>query len=378
MARRAFHVACEEACDDWAVATGSNPVDLADMLTAWMHGSRPKATLLAIGMSSTKARTLRLLALHATPTAKLARRWHWAGACAAVLIVAGLAVAQPPNDHKQEALQLAPKETTRLAPLDKVRIDVHGTIRDQPISGTFQVDSDGEIVLGPVYGAVKVGRLTRSEAQEAVKRKLQTVLKEPDVALIVDESRREAGIAGEHLVGPDGTITLGVYGSVKVSGLTLADARAAVETKLSDSFVEPKVAVDVSKYNSKVYYLIVNELGYHDHVLRMSTTGNETVMDAISEYQNSVNWTSPIKTITIARPKSASSKRETLEVHWKDVLHGDDTTNYQILPGDRVFIEFEQPGRGGAFGGDAFDPQPKKPPPFDPSVPPTGRTSPKQ
>ena len=76
-------------------------------------------------------------------------------------------------------------------------------------------------------------------------------------------------------------------------------------------------------------------------------------MDAISEYQNSVNFTLPIKSISIARPTSTSSKRETLDVHWKDVLHGDDTTNYQTLPGDRIFIEFggDNGLGGGAFGG---------------------------
>ncbi|HEV3416228.1 MAG TPA: M56 family metallopeptidase, partial [Pirellulales bacterium] len=54
LSRRAFHIACEEACDDLAVATGSNPVDLADTLTAWINGNKPTAGLVTIGMSSTK------------------------------------------------------------------------------------------------------------------------------------------------------------------------------------------------------------------------------------------------------------------------------------------------------------------------------------
>jgi polysaccharide export outer membrane protein len=409
LARRAFHAACEEACDDWAVATGTSPVDLAEILTTWIGNSKRRPTLLAIGMSSTKARTLRLLSLHTTPTAKLARRWRWAGACAAVLLVASLAIAQSQNDKKPDpraangtttsagdnkpapgklvgssgkqtnappyvieppdiltisAVQLVPKESTRVAPLDKVRIEVSGTPPNEPIKGTFQIDSDGDVVLGPIYGAVKISDLTRHDAEEKVKQLLRTVLKEPHVALSIDETRREAGIAGDHLVGPDGKINLGIYGSVFVSGLTVADARAAVEKKLNDAFVDPKVGVDVSKYNSKVYYLITNEPGLGDYVRRMSTTGNETVMDAISEYQNSVNLPGRIKSITIARPSSASSKRETLEVHWKDVLHGDDTTNYQILPGDRIFIEFEEAsgfGGGGASSSAGIgEPQPSK------------------
>ena len=102
LARRAFHTACEEACDDWAVATGSNPVDLAEMLTAWIGNSKPKPTLLAIGMSSTKWRTLRLLSLHRKPTARLGRNWRWAGLPALFLLVGGLAVAQSPYEKKSD------------------------------------------------------------------------------------------------------------------------------------------------------------------------------------------------------------------------------------------------------------------------------------
>jgi polysaccharide export outer membrane protein len=401
--RRAFQGACEEACDDWAVATGSNPVDFADMLTAWICNSNPKPTLLAIGMSSTKARTLRLLSLRGKPKARLGRAWRWAGLPSLLLLVASLAIAQSPNEKKKEPpsttaktiskdadrpandksagssekqansppyiieppdvlvvnpVRLAVKEPTRIAPLDKVRIDVDGTFNKQPISGLFTVDSSGDVVLGPAYGAVRIVGLTRLDAELTVKKELEKLLKEPHVALSIDESRREVGISGKHVVGPDGTINLGIYSSVKVGGLTIAEARAAVEKKLSNSFVEPTVAVDVSQFSSnKPYYLV---LGGNGMVQRRETAGNETILDMMSQS----GLPTGIKSITIARPASASSKRETLNVHWQDVLHGDDTTNYQILPGDRIFIEFKQTtggvggekveGSGGGGGGPAF------------------------
>ena len=67
-----------------------------------------------------------------------------------------------------------------------------------------------------------------SSEVKLVKKKLSDVLRSPEVALVIDESRREAGIAGQHLVGPDGTIHLGVYGTVYVTGMTIEEARAAV------------------------------------------------------------------------------------------------------------------------------------------------------
>src|SRR5262249_18267367 len=85
LARRAFRSACEEACDAWAVAAGTPAVDLAETLTAWVKTKSPRAAL-AIGMSSTKARTLRLLSLREPPRAQLARVWYWTGVSACLLL----------------------------------------------------------------------------------------------------------------------------------------------------------------------------------------------------------------------------------------------------------------------------------------------------
>jgi polysaccharide biosynthesis/export protein len=394
LARRAFHTACEESCDDWAVATGSNPVDLAETLTAWITKSKPLAPLVAIGMSSTKARTLRLLALRGKPVIRLNRAWRWAGIPVALLLIAGFAVAQSPSgEHKKPdhpptpaaaskgdnkppsdktaassdktgakgdrdtlppyvidppdiltitPVQLVPKESTRVAPLDKVRIEVHGTLVDQPITGMFQVDSSGEVVLGPAYGAVKISGLMRLEAQDVVKKKLLELLTQPEVALTIDESRRESGITGKHLVAPDGRINLGIYGTVSVAGLTVTEARAALETKLSESFAEPKVVVDLSAFNSKVFYAVVA-----NQIHRLPITGSETIMDVMSQLSAGPDG---VDSISISRPASATSKARNLEVHWKEVVQGDDTTNYQIVPGDRVFVKFVQ-SEGGGFGG---------------------------
>jgi polysaccharide export outer membrane protein len=415
MARRAFHIACEEACDDWAVATGSNPVDLAETLTAWITNSKPIAPLVAIGMSSTKSRTLRLLALRDKPVIRLNRAWRWAGIPVALLLIAAFAVAQSPSGEQKKPdlpptpatasksddksqigktagssdkssrksdrgtlppyiieppdiltitpVQLVPKEVTRVAPLDKVRIEVHGTLMNQPITGMFQVDSSGEVVLGPAYGAVKISGLTRLEAQDAVKKKLLEVLNPPEVALIIDESRRESGILGKHLVGPDGRINLGIYGTVFVSGLTVGEARAAIEKKLSESFAEPKVAVDLSAFNSKVFYVV-----YANNLQRLPITGSETIMDAIGQCRFGPD---DIGSISISRP-SSTGKSQRMDVLWKDVVQGDDTTNYQILPGDRVFVKLVQP-KGDAFG----TPAPSERKPQDKtSKPDTGDTRP--
>ena len=96
--RRSFFESCEEACDDWAVATGSDPVDLASVLTAWSGGSRDcRELLLAVGMSGTRSRVLRLLAMDDTPLHQLSGRCRFGATIVAMLICGGLAIAQPPG-----------------------------------------------------------------------------------------------------------------------------------------------------------------------------------------------------------------------------------------------------------------------------------------
>ena len=92
---------------------------------------------------------------------------------------------------------------------------------DQPIRGLYLVEPGGMLNLGPAYGKVKVGGLSLEEATEAVTKHLRRMLKDPQVSLTLNESGGQQQIAGEHLVGPDGTINLGTYGQVYVAGMTI-------------------------------------------------------------------------------------------------------------------------------------------------------------
>ncbi len=237
LSRRAFHGACEDACDDWAVATGSNPVDFAEMLTTWIGTSKPKPALLAIGMSSTKARTLRLLSLRRKPTARLGGAWRWAGAVALPILVASLAVAQAPTEKKEPApapasvsktepksatekpasssgkeaktpsyviqpgdtitignVQLVPKNSRLIGWGDVLEINVVGALKGESLNGKYSVRDGGWIQLTPRYGSVKVGGLTLDEATDAVAKKLAVDIRNPQVALSLAEIAREIRI----------------------------------------------------------------------------------------------------------------------------------------------------------------------------------------
>ena len=74
-----------------------------------------------------------------------------------------------------------------------------------------------------------------------------------------------------------------------------------------------------------------------DAVYRFPITGNETVLDAICQI-NGLNSSSS-KRIWIARPTNKPGNGRILPVEWDAIAsQGCTATNYQIMPGDRVFV----------------------------------------
>ncbi len=145
-------------------------------------------------------------------------------------------------------------------------------------------------------------------------------------------------VTGQYLVGPDGTINLRKYGVVHIGGKTVADARIAIQNQLKQYLDSPDLSLDVVATNSKVYYIITQEGNSGDKVRRLPVTGNETVLDAISQ----INGLSQVssKKIWIARPGPHGLQgQQILPIDWDAITQGAQTaTNYQIRSGDRVYI----------------------------------------
>ena len=246
-------------------------------------------------------------------------------------------VIEPPDILELNAIRIVLKPNYALRPADILLLNVLGTLPDAPISGPYKIDSSGIIDLGEFYGSIEIAGATVRQAKKILTDFLLVRLKEPLVSLSLMEDPVYQQIAGQHLVGPDGTVTLGVYGPVSVLGKTIPEAKIAIEERLSEYFEKPEVSVNVFAYNSKVYYIITEGAGLGDGVFRFPITGNETVLDAISNINGLEQISS--KRIWIARPTPNSSQVQILPVDWKGVTAQAATgTNYQLFPGDRVFV----------------------------------------
>lgn len=247
---------------------------------------------------------------------------------------------EPPDILLIDAIKLVPKPPYHIEVLDELFVSVSNTLPDQPIQGAYRVDPSGSVALGPAYGSVQIVGLTVDEATAAITEQLEKVLRAPEVSVSLAAPAAQQAIQGEHLVGPDGTVNLGVYGAVYVAGMTLEEAKAAIEDALGEQLEAPEVSLDVFAYNSKVYYVITQGLGagQGDNIIRVPITGNETVLDAVAQVQGLQPFSS--KKVWIARPSPDDlGHDQLLLVDWSAITQGASTaTNYQLLPGDRLFI----------------------------------------
>lgn len=245
---------------------------------------------------------------------------------------------EPPDLLQVEVVKMVPLPPYHVETFDVLQIQVVGTLLDQPIDGYYLIEAEGTINLGAAYGTVRVAGMTIEEIRQSVTAHLQEILARPEVSVQLARTSGTQPISGVYLVGPDGTINLRQYGAVHVAGKTIVEARVAVQKHLSQFFDSPDVAIDMAGYNSKVYYIITEGANLGDNVIRVPVTGNETVLDAISQVGGLSQLSS--KKIWIARPAPANvACEQILPVDWESITKGGQTaTNYQVMPGDRVFI----------------------------------------
>ena len=248
---------------------------------------------------------------------------------------------EPPDLLIINALRVVPKPPYRIEPLDELTIQAPPAqvLPNEPIGGSYAVGPDGQVDLGYSYGKVAVAGLTPEQARTAVGKHIADLhsIKPPIVSVALRRVRAAEQVRGEHPMRMDGTVSLGGYGDIFLAGLTLAEAKLAVEAQLSRALVNPEVTVDVAAANSKAYYVIC-DAGCAQQVIRRPLLGGETVLDAVSELHGLPP--SPAARVWVARPVPGQvGYRQMLAVDWAAITEGAATnTNYQLFPGDRVYV----------------------------------------
>jgi polysaccharide export outer membrane protein len=252
-------------------------------------------------------------------------------------------IIEPPDILSIEAVSLIPKQPYTLNAFDVVAIVTQGAEpQESNLAGEFMVQADGSLQLGFQLqfapSSLNVVGKTVEQVEAEILAAMQQELTHPEVSVTLIRMATQQQIAGEHLVAPDGKVNLGTYGRIRVVGLTMEEARATIEAHLSQYLESPQIAVDVLGYNSKVFYVITQGAGLGDRVVILPAKGNETVLDAIGQVQGLESMSST--KMWVARPGSNScGGDQILPVDWLAVTQcGDVKTNYQLMPGDRLYV----------------------------------------
>jgi polysaccharide export outer membrane protein len=196
------------------------------------------------------------------------------------------------------------------------------------------------------------------------------VVEPPDLMIVeVLDALPGRPISGERLVRPDGTISLSFYGDIHVAGLTCPEIKEKIilhlqkyltddilglvdidpetgqtiidpatnKPKLLDPKDSDRVFVDVTAYNSRNYYI----LGDVQFPGRLPYTGGETVLDAL-QFAGGLIPSADRAKIRLIRSYPRGSPVQDLPVDYEQISMGtDSSTNYQILPDDRLVVPRE-------------------------------------
>ena len=245
---------------------------------------------------------------------------------------------EPPDIVTIEVVSLIPKSPYRLRPLDAVAISSTGLPVEMALAGDYVLQPNGTIQLGHTFGPIPAVGQTVEELQTVILTKLKEEFREPQVWITISQIGAQQQITGEHLVTPDGKVNLGTYGRVRIVGMTIDEAQTVIQEHLSQFLEDPEITLDVFGYNSKVFYVITQGAGLGDQVVILPSKGNETVLDAIGQIQGLQSNSST--RMWIARPGyNKHGGDQILPVDWLAVTQrGDISTNYQIMPGDRLYV----------------------------------------
>jgi polysaccharide export outer membrane protein len=166
---------------------------------------------------------------------------------------------------------------------------------------------------------------------------------EPGDALIVQPADLDTPLRlpPDQTVFADGTIDLGVYGRPLVAGKTLDQITVELRKLINDKD-KPKELIEITVRiigrNSQVYYVLgeVNAPG------AFPVTGGDTVLDAIVK-AGGVTRKASERNVILSRPTVPDGCRVVYPVCYPQIVQlGDTSTNYQLQPGDRVYV----PSRG--------------------------------
>lgn len=186
---------------------------------------------------------------------------------------------------------------------------------------------------------------------------------EPGDSILIEPVNldRDLRLPADQVVLADGTVDLGPYGRVIVAGRDLEEAESLIEQQIAyqirlqeesckqfanqaeqDAIDPPPVpegcdtiAINVRMLEPVHRFYVLGEVNAPGSY---PLSGYETVLDAIVTAGGLTSSSNPCK-ILLARPTDPCDCRVTLPVCYREIVQlGNTSSNYQLQPGDRIFV----------------------------------------
>lgn len=144
--------------------------------------------------------------------------------------------------------------------------------------------------------------------------------------------RPEPAIVREVTVRPDGYISFELIGDIKVEGRTVAEVKREITERIAEYVVRPDVTVTLLSSNSRRIYVLgqVRKPGAYPLV------GRVTAVDALAAAGDVTVLSAPNRA-RLARANAESAAVFT--VRFDDIIKGGNhTTNYELEPGDIIYV----------------------------------------
>ena len=135
-------------------------------------------------------------------------------------------------------------------------------------------------------------------------------------------------------VSQNGTISFPLVGTVKVGGLSVAQAEEALSTKLKDFIISPQVTIFIKEYGNKKVFVMgeVSKPGSFD----LPTEAKLTVLEAVSLAGGFTAIAAPDRTKVI---RNVAGKSQSFTIPVSDITkRGEKQKDLPLEPGDVVWV----------------------------------------
>jgi protein involved in polysaccharide export with SLBB domain len=203
--------------------------------------------------------------------------------------------------------------------------------------GSFTLFPAGDFLLSETKEVRRAVPASTPAPRELEKTVLPPYLVQPGDTLLVEPVALDSALRfpADQTVLPDGTIDLGRFGKLIAAGKTVEqiEVEAAAAVKAVEKGAE-EINVRLINPQSAVYYV----LGEVSSPGSFPVLGRETVLDGILAAGGLTDKASQCN-IILSRPSLPGGCRTVMPICYRHIVQlGDTSTNFQLMPGDRVYV----------------------------------------